>query len=296
MARSIVCAIAVVACVGAFRAPATRPCRVARGPRLARLSMSANEIGPDQFTEKAWEALQGAAQGAGARSGGGVEPEDILGAVLRQDDNGLLNRALRLCEPPADVKVLARVVEDKLRAFPKVSGATGPARFGPRAQTAVQNAMDLSKKLGDAYVSNEVLGLALHAPDLCGPLYASAGCATADALKAAVTKLRGDATVDSKTPEASMDALNTYGRDLTKAAKAGKLDPVIGRDAEIKRTIQILSRRTKNNACLVGEPGVGKTAIAEGLARRPGNPEKTRGFSDFGGLYLGRIPVDSAPS
>jgi len=228
---------------------------------------AAGDIGPDAFTEKAWEALQSAAQSTTARNGGGVEPEDLLGAVLRQDGNGLLNRALRLCEPPADVPVLERLVKDKLRGMPTVSGGAGPARFGPRGQSSVSAATALSKKYGDSYVSNEILGLALHAPDLCGPLYEAAGC-TAESLAAAVKKLRGDAKVDSRTPEASMDALNTYGRDLTKAAKEGKLDPVIGRDDEIKRTIQILSRRTKNNACLVGEPGVGKTAIAEGLAQR----------------------------
>uniref|UniRef100_A0A7S3ZYB4 Clp R domain-containing protein n=1 Tax=Pelagomonas calceolata TaxID=35677 RepID=A0A7S3ZYB4_9STRA len=270
--QSAVLIVTVVAVVGAFRAPrsglAPRP-RQAPGPRRrdAR-AFSASEITPDAFTEKAWEALQGASQAAQARRGGVVEPEDLLGAILRQDGNGLLNRALRLCEPPADPRALARLAQDKTAGFPTVSGSSAAPGFGPRAQAVVQEALAEGRRLGDRYCSNEVLGLALHAPDACGPLFAAAGVAAPATLRAAVDALRGDKTVDTRTPEATTDALDQYGRDLTKLARAGKLDPVIGRDDEIKRTIQILSRRTKNNACLVGEPGVGKTAIAEGLAQR----------------------------
>jgi len=255
---------ALAASAAAFQTPRVL---APRARREAARRMSSNELGPERFTERAWEALQGASQAAAERRGGVVEPEDLLGAILRQDGNGLLNRALRLCEPPADDKTLKQLVEDKARTFPTVSGSSKPG-FGPRAQAVVQQALETTATLGDQYCSNEVLGLALHAPAACGPLFEAAGCASAATLRTAVDKLRGDKAVDSRTPEATTDALDQYGRDLTKLAKAGKLDPVIGRDDEIKRTIQILSRRTKNNACLVGEPGVGKTAIAEGLAQR----------------------------
>ena len=261
----------VVAVVGAFRAPrAGLAPRTGQAPGRRRdaRAFSASEINPDAFTEKAWEALQGASQAAQARRGGVVEPEDLLGAILRQDGNGLLNRALRLCEPPADPKALAQLAQDKAAGFPTVSGSSAAPGFGPRAQAVVQEALAEGRRLGDRYCSNEVLGLALHALNACGPLFVAAGVAAPATLRAAVDTLRGDKTADSRTPEATTDALDQYGRDLTKLARAGKLDPVIGRDDEIKRTIQILSRRTKNNACLVGEPGVGKTAIAEGLAQR----------------------------
>ena len=253
--------------------------------------MNLGEIRAEQFTEKAWSALEASGAGATARKGGVVEPEDLLVAMLKQDSNGLLNRALRLCEPPADEKVLRRLADEKLSGLPQVDGAQ--PRFGPRTEAAIGDALKLSREFKDAYVSNEIVGLALHTPQACGELFEQAGC-NAATLRTAVKKLRGESTVQSRTPEASMDALNTYGKDLTALAKAGKLDPVIGRDDEIKRAIQILSRRTKNNACLVGEPGVGKTAIAEGLAQRvvDGNvPEALKGRTivslDMGLLIAG---------
>merc|ERR1719482_389556 len=227
--------------------------------------MNLGEIRAEQFTEKAWSALEASGAGATARKGGVVEPEDLLVAMLKQDSNGLLNRALRLCEPPANEKVLRRLADEKLSDLPQVDGAQ--PRFGPRTEAAIGDALKLSREFKDAYVSNEIVGLALHTPQACGELFEQVGC-NAATLRTAVKKLRGESMVQSRTPEASMDALNTYGKDLTALAKAGTLDPVIGRDDEIKRAIQILSRRTKNNACLVGEPGVGKTAIAEGLAQR----------------------------
>ena len=144
--QSAVLVVTVVAVVGAFRAPrpglAPRP-RQAPGPRRRRdaRAFSASEITPDAFTEKAWEALQGASQAAQARRGGVVEPEDLLGAILRQDGNGLLNRALRLCEPPADPRALARLAQDMAAGFPTVSGSSAAPGFGPRAQAVVQEAL-----------------------------------------------------------------------------------------------------------------------------------------------------------
>eukprot|EP00629_Pelagomonadales_sp_RCC1024_P000290 CAMPEP_0119264370 /NCGR_PEP_ID=MMETSP1329-20130426/3468_1 /TAXON_ID=114041 /ORGANISM="Genus nov. species nov., Strain RCC1024" /LENGTH=940 /DNA_ID=CAMNT_0007264133 /DNA_START=168 /DNA_END=2986 /DNA_ORIENTATION=- len=257
--------IALASSATAFTAPVRAFAARPRAPRHV-VRMAANEIGPDQFTEKAWEALQGASQAAKARSGGMVEPEDLLGVILKQDSNGLLNRALRLTEPPADPRTLEQLAQDKAKGFPTVSGSAAPG-FGPKAQRVVEEAMADAKRRGDQFTSNDLLGVALADAGACGALFEAAGTNKAS-LKTAVDKLRGDKKVDSRTPETTTDALDQYGRDLTKMAKEGKLDPVIGRDDEIKRTIQILSRRTKNNACLVGEPGVGKTAIAEGLAAR----------------------------
>merc|ERR1719482_1142350 len=219
--------------------------------------MNLGEIRAEQFTEKAWSALEASGAGATARKGGVVEPEDLLVAMLKQDSNGLLNRALRLCEPPADEKVLRRLADEKLSGLPQVDGAQ--PRFGPRTEAAIGDALKLSREFKDAYVSNEIVGLALHTPQACGDLFEKAGC-NAATLRTAVKKLRGESTVQSRTPEASMDALNTYGKDLTALAK----------------------------------PGVGKTAIAEGLAQRvvDGNvPEALKGRTivslDMGLLIAG---------
>ncbi|KAK7230542.1 chaperone ATPase [Aureococcus anophagefferens] len=316
MARLGASTLILCAAASAFTSPRHRCLPAPRAARASRpVAMNLGEIRAEQFTEKAWSALEASGAGATARKGGVVEPEDLLVAMLKQDSNGLLNRALRLCEPPADERVLRRLADEKLSGLPRVDGAQ--PRFGPRTEAAIGDALKLSKEFKDAYVSNEIVGLALHTPQACGELFEKAGC-NAATLRTAVKKLRGESTVQSRTPEASMDALNTYGKDLTALAraakerdmpnfkgsylgrfplalaKAGKLDPVIGRDDEIKRAIQILSRRTKNNACLVGEPGVGKTAIAEGLAQRvvDGNvPEALKGRTivslDMGLLIAG---------
>ncbi|KAH8083896.1 ATP binding protein [Aureococcus anophagefferens] len=291
MARLGASTLILCAAASAFTSPRHRCLPRRARARVAARGHEPREIRAEQFTEKAWSALEASGAGATARKGGVVEPEDLLVAMLKQDSNGLLNRALRLCEPPADERVLRRLADEKLSGLPRVDGAQ--PRFGPRTEAAIGDALKLSKEFKDAYVSNEIVGLALHTPQACGELFEKAGC-NAATLRTAVKKLRGESTVQSRTPEASMDALNTYGKDLTALAraakesdmpnfkgsflgrfplalaKAGKLDPVIGRDDEIKRAIQILSRRTKNNACLVGEPGVGKTAIAEGLAQHMG--------------------------
>ncbi|KAH8067001.1 ATP binding protein [Aureococcus anophagefferens] len=290
MARLGASTLILCAAASAFTSPRHRCLPAPRAARASRpVAMNLGEIRAEQFTEKAWSALEASGAGATARKGGVVEPEDLLVAMLKQDSNGLLNRALRLCEPPADER----------------------PRFGPRTEAAIGDALKLSKEFKDAYVSNEIVGLALHTPQACGELFEKAGC-NAATLRTAVKKLRGESTVQSRTPEASMDALNTYGKDLTALARAAKESdmpnfkgsflgrfplqarPGHRRDDEIKRAIQILSRRTKNNACLVGEPGVGKTAIAEGLAQRvvDGNvPEALKGRTivslDMGLLIAG---------
>ena len=143
------------AAAAAFTSPRHR-CQPA--PRAARASrtvaMNLGEIRAEQFTEKAWSALEASGAGATARKGGVVEPEDLLVAMLKQDSNGLLNRALRLCEPPADEKVLRRLADEKLSGLPQVDGAQ--PRFGPRTEAAIGDALKLSKGFKDAYVSNEI--------------------------------------------------------------------------------------------------------------------------------------------
>jgi len=252
-------------------------------------------ISPEAFTEKAWEGLQGAAANTLRRGGTIVEAEDLAKSLLQQGGEGLLRRCLNLCEPTADSEKLERELDAKLSSAPRVSGG-GPSQpaFGSSAQRAVQRAMELSQEAGDEYTSVEWLGQALcEDGGACGPLFAAAG-ADRERFAAAVAKLRNGKRVTTRSPEATLEALSKYGRDLTAAAREGKLDPVIGRDDEIRRTIQILSRRTKNNPILVGEAGVGKTAIAEGLAQRVAAgdvPEALKGRTivslDMGSLIAG---------
>jgi len=259
------------------------------------MTMSANPINPESFTEKAWDALQSAAASTSRRGGQIVESEDLLKSLLAQGSDGLLRRTFNLVEPTsADARKLERSVDEKLARMPRVSGAAaGQAQFGTAAQTVVLKAVDLGKAAGDDYTSVEQMVLALAEDPSCGPLMAAVG-ATKEALAPAVEKLRKGSKVTSRSPESTLEALARYGRDLTQSARDGKLDPVIGRDEEIRRTVQILSRRTKNNPILVGDPGVGKTAIAEGLAQRVADgdvPEALRGKTvislDMGALIAG---------
>eukprot|EP00633_Aureoumbra_lagunensis_P001055 CAMPEP_0197285832 /NCGR_PEP_ID=MMETSP0890-20130614/1165_1 /TAXON_ID=44058 ORGANISM="Aureoumbra lagunensis, Strain CCMP1510" /NCGR_SAMPLE_ID=MMETSP0890 /ASSEMBLY_ACC=CAM_ASM_000533 /LENGTH=927 /DNA_ID=CAMNT_0042753669 /DNA_START=171 /DNA_END=2954 /DNA_ORIENTATION=+ len=256
---------------------------------------SGGGLNPESFTEKAVEALQSAGTVSAKRGGGLVESEDLLKALLLQGSDGLLRRSLNLCEPTADAAKLERSVDEKLSRMPRVSGggAGMQARYGSAAQRVVERAMELGNKAGDTYISVEQFVLALAEDSSCGPMMSAAG-ASLEKLKPAVEKLRKGKPVSSRSPESTLEALAKYGRDLTQAARDGKLDPVIGRDDEIRRAIQVLSRRTKNNPILVGDPGVGKTAIAEGLAQRVAAgdvPEALRGRSvislDMGALIAG---------
>jgi len=213
----------------------------------------------DRFTEKAQEALQEAAELARATGNQAVEPEHLLLSLVREDEG--VARAL-LEHAGASFQALQPALISAIERFPKVSGA-GQPYLSEGLNKTLEQAEREAERLKDEYISTEHLLLSLS--DL--KILKDAG-ATHEALLRALRPLRGTQRVTDQNPESKYQALEKYGRDLTKLAKEGKLDPVIGRDEEIRRVIQVLSRRTKNNPVLIGEPGVGKTAIAEGLAQR----------------------------
>ncbi len=219
-----------------------------------------------KLTTRAQEAIGDAVSSASAAGNPSLEPVHLLDALLRQEGgvaNGLLDAV------GADRAALGRQTRAMLVGLPSSSGATvaQPAASRPLL-AALEAASTEARTLGDDYVSTEhlLIGLATGQSGVAEAL-AAAG-ASRDALLAALPNVRGNARVTSPNPEGTYKALEQYGLDLTQRARDGKLDPVIGRDAEIRRVVQVLSRRTKNNPVLIGEPGVGKTAVVEGLAQR----------------------------
>ena len=223
---------------------------------------------PDRFTIKSQEALQAAQRLADERRNPQTTPEHLL-AVLLEQDGGVVAPVLRkLGAEPAAVR---QTLAPRLDALPKLTSggaAAEPAGGSTELVQILRTAETEMRELNDEYVSTEHLLLALAAhPGGAGEALRSSG-APREALIKALGDVRGSHRVTDDSPEDKFRALEKYGRDLTEAASEGKLDPVIGRDDEIRRVIQVLSRRTKNNPVLIGEPGVGKTAIAEGLAQR----------------------------
>ena len=220
----------------------------------------------DKFTQKAQEAILGAQSLAGEYSHGQIEPEHLLLTLLRQSDGVVPQIVQKLEANPGE---MALRLEKELQRKPKVYGATAQVRFSRELTRALDEAEKIAKRMRDDYVSTEHLLLALtgaHGGE--ASRFLAAYGITEDAVLRALTGIRGSQRVTSQHPEATYQALEKYGRDLTGLARQGKLDPVIGRDEEIRRVMRILSRRTKNNPVLVGDAGVGKTAIAEGLAQR----------------------------
>ncbi|MSO73529.1 MAG: ATP-dependent chaperone ClpB [Alphaproteobacteria bacterium] len=221
----------------------------------------------ETYTERSRGFVQ-SAQGLALRSGHQrFVPEHLL-KVLLDDDEGLAANLIRAAggRPEAALKG----IEAELAKLPRVEGAgAGQLMLSPEVARLFDAAEKLSEKAGDSFVTAErlLLALALASGTPSARVLADAGI-TAQALNAAINDLRKGRTADSASAEGSYDALKKYARDLTEAARQGKLDPVIGRDEEIRRAMQVLARRTKNNPVLIGEPGVGKTAIAEGLAQR----------------------------
>src|SRR5215218_1056392 len=215
---------------------------------------------PDRFTIKSQEALAAAQRLAGARRNPEVAPAHLLIALLEQE-GGIVVPVLRRAN--ADPDAVRRRANEALDELPTVSGeGTSAPAIGSALAGLLERADEEARGMGDEYVSTEHLLLALATdPKL------DAG-ASREQLAAAVREVRGPHRVTDQNPEDRYQALERFGRDLTEAAELGKLDPVIGRDDEIRRVIQVLSRRTKNNPVLIGEPGVGKTAIVEGLAQR----------------------------
>src|SRR5947209_10712403 len=211
-------------------------------------------LDPNRWTLKTQEAFQAALDNARARSHPEVTPDHLLAALLGQEEGVVLGVLQRAGVAPLAIR---NRTEDALDRLPKAYGGAEPQLS--RATRDLLEAADKERAdLHDEYLSTEHLLLALA--DKVG--------LNREQLLAVLREVRGSHRVTSQTPEESYQALERFGRDLTEAARAGKLDPVIGRDEEIRRVIQVLSRRTKNNPVLIGEPGVGKTAIVEGLARR----------------------------
>ncbi len=223
-----------------------------------------------KFTEKSQAALQEAQNIATRNQHQAVDVEHLMLALLEQE-GGLVSRLFEKAK--VSPNLLKTKVEEELNRIPRVSGdtATGQGLYvTQRLNQVLVKAQDEAKRLKDEYVSVEHLVLAMfHEPPSTGigKILKGLNLRRDDFLKA-LTDVRGNQRVTSANPEATYEALEKYGRDLTKLAQQNKLDPVIGRDQEIRRCIQVLSRRTKNNPVLIGEPGVGKTAIVEGLARR----------------------------
>ena len=218
-----------------------------------------------EMTTKAQEAVSSALQAAAAAGNPQVEPIHLLEALIEQRE-GI---ALSLLEAVgADVRAIGARTRNALVALPSAQGASaGSAQPSNALLAVVRDAGERAEAGGDQYISTEHLLIALAASQTEAGRILTQGGAEADALTQALAQLRPD-PITSADPEGSFEALSKYGRDLTEVAREGKLDPVIGRDNEIRRVVQVLSRRTKNNPVLIGEPGVGKTAVVEGLAQR----------------------------
>ena len=243
----------------------------------------------NKFTEKAQEAVVGAQQLAESLNHPQIEPEHLLVTLVEQD-NGVVPALLRKLQ--LDPAALAREARAAVGKQPQVHGGS-QAAISPRLKLVVDLAQAEAGRLKDEYVSTEHLFLAI-----AGETGRSAGARllqqqglTPDRILSALTDVRGSQRVTDQNPENKYQALERYGRDLTALAQKGKLDPVIGRDEEIRRVIQVLSRRTKNNPVLIGEPGVGKTAVVEGLAQRIVRGDVPEGLKDkkIIGLDMGAL-------
>jgi ATP-dependent Clp protease ATP-binding subunit ClpB len=220
----------------------------------------------EKMTERVREALNDAYAGALRERNPNVEPEHLLVALLEQRDGVL---PALLARAGIDVSVVTKGATDAAASLPRISGSPDvQPQFGGRASRVLVQAADEASKLTDDYVSVEHVILALiEDAGAAGKVLRAAGV-TRDKVLSALRDVRGNQRVTSQNPEGTYQSLERYGQDLTRSAEQGKLDPVIGRDDEIRRVVQVLSRRTKNNPVLIGEPGVGKTAIVEGLAQR----------------------------
>ncbi len=245
----------------------------------------------EKFTERSRGFLQAAQTIAGRDGHQRLAPEHLLKALM-DDDQGLAANLIR--RAGGEPQRVTEALETALRRLPKVQGGDGQVYLDQATGRVLDEAEKLARKAGDSFVPVERLLTALAIVPSEARRALEAGAVTAQNLNAAINDLRKGRTADSASAEQGYDALKKYARDLTEAAAGGKIDPIVGRDDEIRRTMQVLSRRTKNNPVLIGDPGVGKTAIAEGLALRIVNgdvPESLKGKKllalDMGALIAG---------
>src|SRR5689334_17519117 len=225
-----------------------------------------SQFGAEKFTTRSREAIEAAQLSATTAGNTQTEPVHLLAALTAPDDGTARNLVAR---SGADPEALSTAAKAAVAQLPSATGATVQQPAASPALTRVlAGAIDLAASMKDEYVATEHLLISLATVDSGAKTLLTEAGLTAEGLRESLTAIRGNRRVTSQDAESTYEALEKYSVDLTEAAEDGKLDPVIGRDAEIRRVIQVLSRRTKNNPVLIGEPGVGKTAVVEGLAQR----------------------------
>ena len=217
----------------------------------------------DKLAVTAQEALQNAISIAADEQAAAVEPEHLLKALLDSNEGNLTAIIERV---GADPRAIDMAITEDLNKAPKVSGSTSVGNASPRLAEVVDDAVKIAGQMGDSFATTEHLLIALTEDKGDAGKELKLAGVTRKRVEQVYEELRGDTRVTNRDSKTQFEALEQYGQNLTQQARDGKLDPVIGRNDEIRHTIQVLARRTKNNPCLIGEPGVGKTAIVEGLS------------------------------